>query len=58
MLHHSTGRRIVATAAALTLGIAAAVVSGPAAAATAPKITHYSGSLADGGSWIADVPAR
>jgi hypothetical protein len=56
MLHHRTGRRIVATAAALALGIGATATVGAAAAAPAPTVTHYTGSLADGGSWIADVP--
>jgi hypothetical protein len=36
-----------------------AAVAGPAAPATAaPPTTHYTGTLADGATWIADVPAN
>lgn len=58
MLHFRTGRRMAAAAAALVLGIGATAVGGSATASPAPKVTHYSGSLADGGSWIGDVPAN
>ena len=46
--------RVLATAAAITV---AALGASGADAATAPASTHYTGSLADGASWIADVPA-
>src|SRR5690242_1706495 len=39
---------------ALTCGVTLPVGS---AAAAAPPVTHYTGTLADGASWIGDVPA-
>ncbi len=39
---------------ALTLGVTVPVASD---AAAAPPVTHYTGTLDDGASWIADVPA-
>jgi len=39
---------------ALTCGVTVPIASG---AAAAPPVTHYTGTLDDGASWIADVPA-
>ncbi|MFC7533287.1 hypothetical protein [Actinoplanes sp. GCM10030250] len=43
-----------------TLLLATALVTGlsPGVATAAPAATHYTGALRDGGSWVADVPAR
>ena len=44
---------LLATAAALAVSMAA-----PAAASAAPSSTHFTGTLADGATWIADLPAQ
>lgn len=47
--------RALAVASAVTLVLTSA---GPAAAGAAEAAsTHYSGSLADGATWVADLPA-
>jgi len=48
---------LLATAAALAvaLGVPAAVAAAPA---PAPASSHYTGTLPDGATWIADVPAQ
>ena len=38
--------------------VAAALVALPSSAQAAPASTHYTGTLADGATWIADVPAN
>lgn len=52
------GRRVLAGAVTATLGLGTVATTGPASAATAPVATHYTGSLADGASWVGDVPAN
>lgn len=48
-----------AIALAATLAVTGAICAGPAdAAPAAPTVTHYTGTLADGATWIADVPAN
>jgi hypothetical protein len=49
-------RRTGALVAAVAL--AGALAAGPAGAAPAPTVTHYDGTLADGATWIADVPSN
>ncbi len=44
---------LVATAAALGISMAA-----PAAVSAAPSSTHFTGTLADGAMWVADLPAQ
>ena len=48
---------LLATAAALAvaLGVPAAVAAAPA---PAPASSHYTGTLPDGATWIANVPAQ
>lgn len=46
-----------AVAAVLTLAAASIGVPAPAAPAAAPAPTHYAGTLTNGATWIADVPA-
>ena len=43
-----------------TLLLALLMVTGstPVVATAAPPSTHYTGTLPDGGTWVADVPAR
>jgi hypothetical protein len=53
MSHAKLLRRIIAATAATFA--TASVLSG--AAASAASSTHYAGSLADGATWVADVPA-
>ena len=48
-----SGFRVLAAAAAITM---AALGASGADAGTAPASAHYTGSLADGATWIADVP--
>ena len=49
-------RRLIARALLATMLVGAAVA--PAGAATAAaEVTHHTGTLADGATWIADVPA-
>jgi hypothetical protein len=47
----STGLFVTAAALAIAAGT-------PAAVSAAPSSTHYTGTLSDGATWIADVPAR
>ncbi|HMD92796.1 MAG TPA: hypothetical protein VKG80_09140 [Trebonia sp.] len=44
---------LLATTAALAVSMAV-----PAAASAAPSSTHFTGTLADGATWIADLPAQ
>src|SRR3978361_1017809 len=53
-----TVRKICATAAGLALAFGITAVHSPVAAAAGATVTHYTGNLTDGGSWIADVPAK
>jgi pimeloyl-ACP methyl ester carboxylesterase len=55
---HRTANKVAATAAGLALAFGITAVSGPGAAAATATVTHYTGALSDGGSWIADVPAK
>src|ERR1035437_8889627 len=54
-MHQRRLFRAVLAAAAVMLVLASAAPS--AAAASGATSTHYTGSLADGATWIADVPA-
>lgn len=49
--------RILIPATAITLALAAAVPGAAAATASSSAAAHYTGSLADGATWVADVPA-
>ncbi len=49
-----TRMRVAALAAS---ALALLSVTGPAARAVTPRSTHYTGTLADGAQWVADVPA-
>ena len=56
-----TTRRTALRAAAIAVGVAVAAgvpTAVSAAAATAPASTSYTGTLANGTTWIADVPAQ
>jgi hypothetical protein len=56
MKHPRIGRWLAAACVALGVGAGFVGVSG-SSAATPPTVVHYSGSLADGATWIADVPS-
>ncbi len=57
MKHGPLGRRLAG--ACVAFGIGAALAGMPVAtAATPPSVTHYSGALPDGATWIADVPSN
>ena len=53
-------RRMPLFAAALCISLAAgaAVVGAGTGATAAPAAGHYTGTLADGATWIADTPAK
>ncbi len=52
--------RAIAACATLTLGTTSLALAGTESAHADPVVdaAHYSGSLSDGATWIADVPAR
>jgi len=49
--------RRIATVLLAAVTVAATGLS-PGIATAAPSVTHHTGTLRDGGSWVADVPAR
>jgi hypothetical protein len=48
----------IAVGVAVAAGIPAAASAATTAAAASPASSHYTGTLADGTTWIADVPAQ